>query len=281
MIVKKTTTLCKEEICCGITNSLRKSNKIDKLAHIVIILEQPKFIDKLSHIITGNITFQQDDKEIVLMFPTIDISSLDVTNHHLNNSSLPSGEIKDILTLISCTERTDLVMMFSKEWSSSIDSTFEILCSLTKVNLSSNCKKFFIAHALSPSFDESLLEFHDSNETNKMVYHITVYSRNEDCLLSLLHHLHRNITGVVILPKMLHANYMLQQLGCISGINENLEKFNECLNREIKFVNNFLHEFQRVKNVVDDNVIKFRTDLADLEKHTDLLYVRICQLNEQ
>ncbi|KAJ8984209.1 hypothetical protein NQ317_011118 [Molorchus minor] len=269
-----TSFYCDKEECNDITNTLKKSNK----AYLIITFDRPQFIDKLSYQIGGNIIFQQRDSgEVCLVFPAIQISSLDATNYDLNNVSLSNG-VKDILTIIAASTATDLVVILPREWSSSVDSTFEIVCTLNKLSIPSKCRRFFVAHRLSTTFDGSMIEVHAGVKVDLGVFNMIIHSRDEDSLFALLHHLHQNISGVVIIPKAFYENYILQNSDLLSH-EDNLKRFKESAYKEIDFVKKFIQGYESGEHTEKAAVVKFRSDLADLEKHTDLYYLRICESN--
>ncbi|XP_018579694.1 uncharacterized protein LOC108917533 [Anoplophora glabripennis] len=271
------TFLCHKENCNGITNSLKKSDKVDKIAHIIVTLQLPKFIEALSYSITGNLIFQREEKSLTLVFPAVEISAYDATIHDLHNCSLLNGDTKNIVTAVSSSEETNLVLILPQEWPNSFDSTFEILCSLSKVQIAASCRKAFVAHKLSPQFDDSLLIFHAPKEANARAYNVVIYSRNMDSLMSLLHHLHQNIPGVLIIPERLYENYELQHPERIS-VEEETSKLKECVKREINCVMNFLRESQGTK---DPDKNEFHQKFAERQLETNTHYLRLLKATSQ
>ncbi|KAJ8925859.1 hypothetical protein NQ315_009711 [Exocentrus adspersus] len=265
--------ICPKEACEGITNSLKKSDTVEKLAHLIVTVNRPQFTDQLSYKISGNIIFRNDDtgRGVILKFPQIELSSLDSTNQSLYNNSVINGDIKDIAMLVSATEKTNLLLIFPDDWPNSFDSTFEILCSFTRVNAKAGCRKLFLVHNLSPCFDGSLLVFHAPKETCKGTYKLTTYTRNEDNLLSLLHHLNQNVPGVLLVPEVLYENYLLQHPERVSE-EEEAFKLKECLKKEIHFMTNVLHLVEAGKGLEND---EYYRDLSGMEKDSNIHYVRL------
>ncbi|XP_074030639.1 uncharacterized protein [Leptinotarsa decemlineata] len=267
---------CNDKFCQRISENVYKSEEIQSLGYIVVVLDFPKFIKNLEVEITGNITYKtgRDDREHNLAVPKVDISPLDATNRQVvSDLPLSEGSTENLLSAVFCSTRTDLVMVLPQDFSSKLDSAFEIHCALTAVTVPACCRKYFWANRVSPIFNNSIVEVHAAQEESSSVYRCTVYSRDDNSLLSLLHHIHQSLIGVMILPIQLYENVLLRH--CHISSEDILEKFKECAIKEIKLVENFLQTAGSNKSLENG----FRSDLAELEKQTDLLYLKIQNLN--
>lgn len=71
--------VCHKENCNAITDTLKKSDRVDKRAHLIVVVEVPKFTEQLSYKFTGNLIFQQEDRDLTLVFPAAEISAYDAT----------------------------------------------------------------------------------------------------------------------------------------------------------------------------------------------------------
>lgn len=96
-------------------------------------------------------------------------------------------------------------------------------------------------------------------------------------MLSLLHHLHQNIPGGLIIPKALYENYVHQQSETIL-VEEETSKLRECIKTEITCVETFLRESQGTGDV-DRN--EFHQKFADRQLETDRHYVRLLKATGQ
>lgn len=85
---------CLEENCNIITNSLKQSDGVDKRALLVVTIQVPKFTEKLFYKVTGDLIFQQGDRNITLVFPEVEISAYDATGHDLVSTRSPQSKIK-------------------------------------------------------------------------------------------------------------------------------------------------------------------------------------------
>ncbi|KAJ8944944.1 hypothetical protein NQ318_013092 [Aromia moschata] len=256
-------------------------------AYVTVTFDQPQFLDSLSYDVTGNMICQRDGKDISVVFPLVQISSADATNSSLNNFPLFENVVRDVLTIMSSSVRTDLVTILPSDWGNSVNTTFEILCSLQKIDVPSRCRHFFVAHRLSPSVDGTLLEVHDANKAHPNVFSMVVYaspvSARPGPTIFVTSPSASEYTGGSDNPEgFKYENYILQQSSYLSMFEEreNLEKFNECVDKEIKLVKKFLQENRRVGDLNSTDVVKFRLDLADLEKSTDMYYLRLCKMND-
>lgn len=69
-----------------------------------------------------------------------------------------------------------LTFVLPPGWSSSIDSTFEIYCSLTKLTVKNKCRKYFVARKISPQINDSMIAIHSPTSENSDHYPAIVYT---------------------------------------------------------------------------------------------------------
>lgn len=262
--------------CNKITHLYSHGTEISKKGLILLILDTPLFLDKLSFNITGYIFCTIAIKDVHLSLPSVEFTSLDITNTKLNEISVHSGNVADLFTIMFCSIRTGFVMILPKGFTNNLTSIFEIHCFLTPVNCLESCKSYFTAHRICSMLDNSLLEIHSL--TNEEIMEIIFYTKNDECLIAFLHYLHQHLPGVMIIPKSVEQKYNFQGIAYEDDIRDKISKFKICIEKEIDAVINYKQYLDCARKDCDI-CMHLRTNLLKTEKDTDLHYLRITAEN--
>ncbi|XP_060520489.1 uncharacterized protein LOC132698453 [Cylas formicarius] len=250
--------------CALVTNTVaRVTTAVEGSLTITITFEIPTCPDP-EHVISGAISVRVQNEEIVVPMAPVSLSALDYANRSLQNHNPRLFSIENLFALISASENSDLVMITPENRSMDLGSLFEIHCALTKLEVGSSCKSYYLSYNVSGAFDGSLVSVHDPGEAH--TYFITIYAGDNRSLFALLHHLHSCATEIVCFPQTYYENYAARNtLGC----EKLLQDFRKSMSDEVKFVREIL-----AGNSVDG----FGDKLAALERETDRLYLKVSNM---
>lgn len=244
--------------------------EINDTSFVIIVFSKPQFVKKLSCTVTGNIIAEQDNINVILSLPNIEITSSDMVSKALNEPLLQGGDISDLLSVIFCSVKTEFIMIVPHISTNDLNNIFEIHCSLHFIEKYGTNKRYFSACRICPTFDNSLLEVTSLGDKH---YSVVFYTKNDEALISFLHYIHQNILDVVIIPKHFHKLDTYQILES-TGKNEELKQFTSNIEVEIEIVNRYKHYLEGSRK--DCDVCKhLREKMLDAEKKTDLTYLRI------
>lgn len=87
-----------------------------------------------------------------------------------------------------------------------------------------------------------------------------------------MHHIHKYVPGIEIVPSKLSEKFRSGQ-----SLQDTIQKFKRSINKELRFMHNYLLESQSSGRFKKESVIQFRSQLAEMEKYTDGLYLNICK----
>lgn len=269
----KDSVICDNEIQCKkVTDDLEKiySGSSSSEAYVVAVIDDPNFLEKLQYDIVGKLSILDENKDALIDLPKVEISSEDYTNTEMCDVSLTTSKLDSILVVLSATEKVELVLIFPEHWTISLDSTFEIHCSLTKIKLLCSCKSYFVANRLSQVFDDTILELHSTKTGSLEEICASVYFSSKSGLLSFLHHIHKYIKGLIIIPKLFYQHYKIRD--CKEGQKSDiLQRFQDSIDQEIKLIG--------LLGGKSGTTNKYRANLINAESETDILYLKLCQIN--
>ncbi|XP_056642026.1 uncharacterized protein LOC130448617 [Diorhabda sublineata] len=263
---------CKNEIKCEkITDDLEKINFVfssSSETYLVVVIDDINFLDNLVYDIIGKLLISNGNKDVLIDLPEVKISPEDYTSNEVSDVSLTTGKLDNILAVLSTTEKIELMLFFPENWNVNLDSTFEIHCSLTKLQLRCNCKSYFAANRLSQAFVNTILELHSIRTVEEMS--AVVHFISNDGMLSFLHHVHKQIPGLTIIPMIFYRHYKIRDCN-VERRSEILRRFQNSVNREIELLESLGGNSK--------SAAKYRSKLINTEKETDILYLKLCQIN--
>lgn len=254
------------------TSVLSQCTDIKTKAYVVLVLNVPQFIHNLSYTLKGNIFFKKGKTDLILNLPNLEITSLDITNNKLSAIVLQNGSVYDFLTVKICSLKIDFVMILPEASTANLSSLFEIHCFLTSVNFTKPHNRYFTAYKICPTFDNSLIEVHNSNDRHMCI--ISVYIKNDEMLTAILHYLHLNIPGIIIIPKSCFDSYDICKIFEKFNKQDELNTFKTCIKREIAVVHSYKQYLESTRKDCDI-CLHLRKKLLDAEKDTDLSYLKI------
>ncbi|CAG9861627.1 unnamed protein product [Phyllotreta striolata] len=266
--VKSKVEECTRNNCLNIGGGLVKTNSINSEGYVVVVIDVPSYLDCLEYTISGKFSINSDGTDSLLDVPDERITCENVAHGEILNAPLLTGDVDGVLSVIVTSIRTDLVFVFPSDWYTSLENTFEIHCSMTNLNIPNSCKTYFLA-----SFDNVLLAVHaQSSETqSKNAVFITVYSNSNQVLFSLLHHLHRQVPGAIIIPEEIFEAYEIKSSVTSADVAELLGKFEKSIAKELKMADILIRAEGKDSR-------ELRRNLVDSERDTDSLYLKICEL---
>lgn len=250
---------------------LSEHTDINTCVYIVLVTNIPQFTNNLCCTINGIIFLKQHNTDFIINFPCMKITSLDLTNNELSDIILQSEGDYHFLTVKACSLKVDLAMILPEDLTTNVDTLFEIHCFLTSIYLTKSLNRYFAANKICPTFDNSLIEIHNSSNDQN---HITVYTKNDESLIAFLHHLHQNIPGVVLIPKSCFDKYDIYRIFKKFNVHDEISTFKTCIKKEIAVVHSYK---QYLDSARKDCVVclHLRKKLLAAEKDTDLSYLRI------
>lgn len=257
--------------CTKITDNVSQGKEIAAKAYIVLIFNTPKFTDKLTYVMKGYILCNQGNRDIVLALPSMEITSSDITTQILNEVGLQSGVVLDLLTVMFCSVKNDFVMILPQGFMS-LNSIFEIHCFLTAVSLPESCKKYFTSYKVCPTFDNSIIEIHTLNEQH--IFDVTLYTKSDDAVIALIHYLHQNIPGVVMILKSCINNYNIEKIVGKWDVEIEIGRFKTFVEKEVGVVESF-KQYLECDRRDCDLCRHLRKKMLDAEKDTDFSYLKI------
>lgn len=249
-----------------------KSTDFNSYVYLVIVTSIPQFTTNLCCTLNGAMFVKQGKSDFIQNLPSMNITSKDITNSVLSDIILKSEGVPHFLTVKSCSLKINLVMLLVESSATNVISLFEIHCFLTSMYFQGSHNRYFAANKICPTFDNSLIEVHDSNDEH--IYNITVYTKNDETLTAFLHHLHQNITGVIIIPKSCFDNFQIDKILNKYNENDEINNFKNCIKKEIAIVHNYKQYLGSTRKDCDI-YLHLRKKLLDAEKNTDFSYLKI------
>lgn len=263
-------------ICSEGTAITKQEVKIIAKAYIVIVINLPQFLDRLTYTLKASIFHKQNEIDFIFDLPVVEITSADIINKDLNAVSVQTGSLFDLLTVILCSLKTDLVIILPEDFTNNLNNILEINCYLTGITLPEISKKYYTAYNICPRFDNSLIEVDSSY--NKLMYSFIVYTKDNKSLEALLHFLHQNVPGTLIIPKSCLQYYDIEKIAGKFDKIEAIDKFRTLIEKEIEIVNRYKNYLGSARNDCDI-CMHLRKKLLDAEKNTDLSYLKIISSN--
>lgn len=102
---------------------------------------------------------------------------------------------------------------------------------------------------------------------------IFFFFSSNDAFFSILHHLHQHVPGLIIIPTELYEHYEIKTCVTNESVSEVLERFQKSVNKEMELIESV------TESEGSKNILTFRNTLSDLERDTDFIYLKICELN--